>query len=780
MFKPIELLKELIPLPKEGFKIPKTAQDAIPIRRVYPDGIFYSDGQYSQSWKFKDINYSVSSPEAQMDMFMDYCAIINALDSEATTKITINNHRLDKSELERTTYMSMRNDGLDNYRKEYNEIIYQNTAGTHSTAQEKYITVTVARKNIEEARNFFRRIGTELTQGFGRLSSGTALLSLQDRFEIIHNFFRNSAEPLAFDLKSSMSKGHDFKDAICPENIEFKGSYFQVGEQFGCVLFLSDYATYIKDSMITDLCDFDRNLMLSVDILPVQTVEAVKLVQKQILAVETDRARYTNRQNRNGNFTANIPYEMDQALSETKELLDDITTRDQRMMFVYVTIVHLADSLEKLDSDTEQITAIARQKLCQFQTMKFRQEIGLNTVLPYGPLKISKSEMRTLTTESTAVLLPFKAQEIIDRGGVYCGKNSVSQNIIVCDRSRLLNPHSWTLGVSGSGKSMINKSFISYYILNTDDDVVILDVQNEYSPLVNSLGGSRIEISATSKTHINAFDINSHYGGDEETPIAAKSEFILSLCEQIFDGEHLGAKQKSIIDRCTELTLRNYVKNGYKGTPPTLTDFAVILKAQPEAEAHEIALALELFISGSLNIFSHQTNVDISNRVVCYDLSKLGKQLRKVGSLITLDALLNRVTANREAGRRTHIFCDEAHIYFGDEYTANFFSSAFRTFRKFNAYLNAMTQNISECLSSETARIMIANSEFLVLLNQSATDREKLAEMLNLSETQLSHITNSPQGCGLLKVGSDLVPFENIIPNNLELYRLMSTKPGEK
>jgi len=445
------------------------------------------------------------------------------------------------------------------------------------------------------------------------------------------------------------------------------------------------------------------------------------------------------------------------------------------LFFGYVTIVHLADSLEKLNSDTEQIIAVGRKNLCQFTTLKYRQEDGLNTALPFGPMHIHFRVTQTPTTESAAVLLPFRAQEILDRGGVYYGVNAISRNLIVCNRKELLNGNGFILGVSGSGKSFAAKQELAILILNTDDDVIIIDAEREYSPLTRTLGGEVVDISASSRNHINALDINREYG-DGDSPIILKAEFVLSLCEQLMGTGKLNAREKSIIDRCTAAVYKDYIKD-FSGRPPTLKDFHAELLRQPEPEARDVALALELFTSGSLNVFAHQTNVNLSNRVICYDLLDLGKQLKTVGMLVMLDAVLNRVTANRQKGKRTHLFIDEFHLYLNG-YAEQFLGEAWKRFRKYGAMATGITQNIEDVLRSPMARTMLANSEFLLLLNQAATDRAELAKLLNISDTQLSYITNAEAGHGLVKVGGNLVPVVNTWDKGTMLFELMSTRPG--
>lgn len=769
--------------PSPYHRIPKTAQDTIPIQRIYPDGVFFSHGQYSMTFAFRDINYSVASPDDQLDMFMNYSAILNSLDTEATTKITINNRRLDHRTLAQTINMPMAGDGLDAYRREYNGVLYDMTAGSHATVQEKYITVSVARRNIEDARNFFKRASIELDKGFARLSSRATALSLHDRLQLFHDFYRDATGQFTFDLKAAMSRGHDFRDAICPDAVQFKSDHFTIGDRYGRVLFLADYASYIKDKMVAELTGLDRNMLLSIDITPVATDEAVKLVNKQMLSIDTDRARFQSKQNRAGNFSAHIPYEMEQATAEAKEFLDDLTTRDQRMMFVYVTLVHTAASLEALNSDTEQIISIGRQNLCQLAPMKFRQEDGLNTALPYGPMRVHKRETRTLTTESTAVLMPFKTQEILDRGGICYGVNTISGNPIICNRRELLNPHGWKLGVSGSGKSFGAKQEIALLLLmvqedmSAGDEVLILDPEGEFTPLVTAFGGQSVDLSATSPNHINAMDFNRDYG-DSQNPLVLKMDFLLTLFERIMGNRELGPKEKSIIDRSASILYEDYMKT-YQGQPPTLRDYHALLNSMSEPEARDIALSMELFSTGTLSIFAHQTNVDMSNRLMSFNLRDMGKQLKPVGMLILLDALLNRVTRNRDKGRYTHIFIDESHTFFSNEHSGLFLEDAAKRFRKYGAPLTYMTQNIEEVLRSPQARLMLANSEFLQLFNQSATDRAQLAEILRISDAQLSHITNAQAGHGLIKVGSNIVPFRNDFPKNTALYRLMTTKVGE-
>ena len=578
-----------------------------------------------------------------------YCAVLNSLPTDATTKITINNRRLNGTDFQRSVLMREKGDGLDVYRKEYNAVLTEKSAASNNLVQDKYITVSVSRKNVEEARTFFHRVDADLSKNLGKLDSGAKVLDSYERLRVFHDFFRPGEEQhFQFNMGEAMGRGHHFKDSIAPDGMRFRADHFEMGGKVGRVLFLREYASYIKDSMITDLSDFPRSLMLSIDILPIPTDEAVHEMQNRIMGIEGDITRWQQKQNTNNNFSAVIPYDLEQLRAESKEFLDDLSTRDQRMVFANVTLVHLADTLEQLDADTETLLSIGRKELCQFAILRYQQEDGLNTALPYGLRRIKTT--RTLTTESTAVLMPFRVQEIQDAGGIYYGINAVSKNLLICNRKKLLNPHGFILGVSGSGKSFSMKEAITFIALSTDDDIIVIDAEREYSDLIRALGGAVIEISPNSRHHINPLEIAKGYGAGEN-PVAMKSELLMSICEQQMGVGQLGAFHKSIIDRCTASVYHDFVLSGGKARQPVLSDWRNEVKRQPEQEAQELALASELFVEGSLNMFAHETNADIANRIVSFDLYEMGEQLKPTALNVTMETIQKRVAANRRAGK---------------------------------------------------------------------------------------------------------------------------------
>ena len=775
----LKTLKKIFKLDKEKFKVPRSVQDIIPIKTIWEDGIFLvGKNKYSKSFKFIDINYAVASKEDKKAMFLDYSALLNSLDTEATTKITINNRKINKLDFEKTILLKDANDELDKYRHEYNQMLISQAKNANEIVQEKIITISVYKNSIEEARNYFIRANTDLINHFNTLGSKCIELDTKERLRIAHDFYRTGEETsFNFDIHETMKKGHNFKDFICPDTAEIEKDYFMIGNRYGRVFFLKEFASYINDDMVSELTDLNRNMMLSIDIIPIPMDEAVKEAENRRLGVETNITNWQRKQNANNNFSAIIPYDMEQQRNDSKEFLDDLTLRDQRMFLAVLTIVITNDTKEKLESDTEAIRQISSKNLCQLGILKYQQLDGLNTVLPFGVRKIDA--LRTLTTESLAVFMPFKVQEIRHENGIFYGQNTISKNMIIADRRQLLNGNSFILGVSGSGKSFAGKQEItSIRLRDPKADIIIIDPENEYAPLVKTLSGEVIKISATSNNHINAMDMNSEYG-DGANPVILKSEFILSLCEQLIGSGNLGPKQKSIIDRCTANVYRIFQQANYQGIPPTLQDFREELLKQPEEEAKEIALAIELFTNGSLNTFAMNTNVNTSSSLICYDILDLGKQLLPLGMLVVLDSILNRITANRIKGKNTYIFIDEIYLLFQYEYSENFLFTLWKRVRKYGAFCTGITQNVEDLLQSHTARTMLANSEFIIMLNQASTDRIELAKLLNISDLQMSYITNVGAGEGLIKVGSSLVPFINKFPKNTDLYKLMTTKPGE-
>ena len=621
-------------------------------------------------------------------------------------------------------------------------------------------------------------MGGEVTARLGQLSSQAEELDASARLQILRDFFK-AGQPavVPFNMEQRAKRGHDFKDWFCPDSLEFYADFFKSDVRWGRVLYLQNYASFIKDDFIMELCGLDRSMMVSIDILPVPTDEAVRELQNKLLGVETNVAGWQRRQNNANNYTANVPYDMQLQRKETTEFLNDLTERDQRMMYGLVTVVHLAESKEQLDADTESLLAVGRKHLCQLST----------------PTLAAKGRPRHGTALRRAA---YSCLAYTDNGKRGCadavqgaGAQPHERHILWAKRGvRQHDPHRPGAAAQRPfipagrvGKRKIHerkKEELVEIALRTKDDILILDPESEFGRLVKALGGEVLPISPHSSIHLNALDIDRAYG-EGKNPLVDKVKLILSIFEPLTENG-LTAKQRSILDRCARLVYREYIRGGYRGAPPTLVDLRRILLEQPEAEAHDLALASELYTTGSLNIFAHQTNVDTGARILCYDIRELDEQLRPVGMVVTLDAIFNRVIRNWRQGKRTWILADEFYILFRYSFSAEFFYRLFKRMRKYNAFITAISQNVDEILRSDTARLMLANSELLVMLNQAATDREELAKLLNISENQLSYITNVPAGHGLIRCGGAIIPFENSFPKNTKLYQLMTTKPNEK
>lgn len=768
----MKAIKQVLRQDKEPYRIPKRVQDVIPIKRIWSDGIFLAGTRYCKSFKFTDINYMVASEAEQKKMFLSYAALVNSLDCGATTKITINNRHLNRKNFEDAVLMKMEYDGLDLFRDEYNSVIMDKATAGNGIIQEKYVTVSVCKKNIAEARAYFTRVGAELSAKFAALGAKATELDATERLRILHDFYRSGEEVyFRFDMQDMMKKGHDFRDYICPDSIEKHSDYLMLGGKYARVIYLKDYAAFISDQFVNKLTDQSRSMMLSIDIIPVATDEAVREVERKMLGVETNITNWQRRQNANNNFSATVPYDMEVQRKETKEYMYDLTGRDQRMVLAVLTMIHLADTKEQLDADTEALLKVGADHVCQMAVMRYQQLDGMNTALPIGARKIDT--FRTMTTESLAAFMPFKVQEIQEPGGIYIGENAVSHNLILCNMDNLMNQSMMLLGIPGSGKSFFAKLLIIAIALSTKDDIVILDPEGEYSPLVKALGGSVIRFAVGGTDWLNAMDMENGYG--EGSPVAFKSQFIMSLLKQV-DPEGIGPHQKSIIDRCVAQVCKEKKQSNIVATLCTVREK---LLEQPEPEAQDIALTMELYTSGSLDIFAHETNVDTKNRIISYDIHDLSEDLKQPGFVTITDAMLNRVNFNWAQGKKTHVIVDEFHIAYENEYSGNFFTSAWRQFRKRNASPVAITQNVDYLLDAPQARSMLSNSEFIVMLNQAEKDQERLSQLLNISPEQMRYVNGSEAGSGLLRYGNALVPFVNKFPMDTELYRLITTRPGE-
>lgn len=764
------------------YKVPHSVQDTIPIKRIWLDGMFQltekSSGfnQYSVSYKIDDINYSISSPQEKKDKFLKWEQVLNAFDPDARYKISVFKRRINQQKLADSVAMKMHGDKFDEYRKIFNKVVIDKALAANGITQEIYLTVTVWRKDEESANQFFNRQFTQLSNAFGVLGASVNKIDAYERLRLFHDFYRQGEEKdYHLDIKDMMKQGADVRDYICPDiysSDKYSSDHFMIGRRFGRSLFLRTYATFISDSIVSNLCSINQPCCLSIDMVAIPTDEAVNTAQNIKTKVETNKLKYLSKQANRGFVSSSIPYSMQQQIEEADEWLSDLTERDQRMFVANISMVHTADALDELNSDTETILAAARTGMCQLGILQFQQLQGLITALPYGVNYLCSE--RSITSEGIGIFLPFRAQEVTDKGGFYAGVNAVTGNLLLINLSNLNNPNRFVAGIPGSGKSFGVKLNIFELFLNTLQDIIILDPEREYAPLVEALGGQVIKLSATSNTYINPFDMVNGYAENNKSAFYEKSNFIVSLFELIDTTRPIGADEKSIIDRCV-----TQIYQVCEDTP-TLFDLKRELEKQPEKIAHDLALKLELFTTGSLNVFSNQTNISFNHRVVCFDTSALEGDLKTIGNLVVIDTLVNKVTNNFKEGKATSLFFDEFQTCLKEKYSAAYFNSAWRRYRKRNASPCGITQNIDYLKSDVEFSTMLGNSTCVTLYQLSADDIAIVSEMYSLSEEQLKYVSAyAKPGNGLMRIGGSIVPFDGQFPSDNKLYKLMTTKPGE-
>lgn len=756
-----------------------SAQKTIPIYQIHDDGIFeVRKGFYSKTIFFTDITYLTARSEDQLTIFEKYCNLINFFDPSVNLQITINNKGKNKVEFENLTLIKPKDDGFNIYRNEYNNMLLNaGTEGNNDIDREKYITLTIPAKNIDDAKLKLFRLESEVSTSLKRLGSKVITLDTKERLEILHDFYRPGNEGLFYFEKENKQKQISYKDLIAPDSFEFKKDHFMIGDKFARVLFIRDYPTYMNDKVITELTDLPFNMMLSISIKPIEQSAALKIINKQIIGMETDKIKYQKRSTKSGYFDVFIPNDLKFSLEEAQELLDNMMNKNQKMFYLNTTIIHTADSLETLNEDSKEIVSIGQKYLVQIGKLDYQQEDAMGDVLPIGNSLIDIN--RTLTTESAAVLIPFTSQELMQPGGVYYGINQSSRNLIMFDRTSLDNASGFFVGTPGSGKSFSAKRELIDILLRTDDDIIYIDPERECTTLARGFGGEVIHISASSKNYINPMDINLDYADDDD-PISLKSEFILSICDIAIGGKDgLTPNQKSIIDKSLRKVYSEFLNDPDEANMPTFVDFWEVLNNETSETAKDIAEALELYVKGSLSTFSHKTNINVNNRLIVFDTKDLGKQLKTLGLLVVLDQVWNRITQNRAIGKKTWIYIDEIYLLFNNEYSANFLYELYKRARKWGGIPTGITQNVEDLLRSDQARTMLSNSKFVMMLNQAHSDRKELSNLLGISENQLGYVTNTPAGQGLMFADGAIIPFLDKFPSDTKLYQMMTTKVDE-
>ena len=763
--------------------VPRTAQQSIPFQRMFEDGTCrVRSGYYTRTIQFQDINYQLAQQEDKTAIFEEWCSFLNFFDSSIRFELSFMDLSTDTESFERSICIPFQRDGFDDVRAEYSQMLRQQLAkGNNGLTKTKFLTFGIHGDSMRQVKPRLEHIQNDLLNNFHRLGVLAQPLNGAQRLKLMHDMFHmDGPSRFCFDWKDLAPSGLTVKDAIAPTAFAFKTSRtFQMGGIFGAASFLSITASDLSDQLLKDLLDMDSSQIVTMHIQSVDQNKAIKTVKRTITELDRSKIEEQKKAIRAGYDMDILPSDLATYGRDAKALLKELQSQNERMFLVTFLVLNTGRTEQELENNVFQASSIAQKHNCSLCRLDYQQEQGLMSSLPLADNQIEIQ--RGLTTSSTAIFIPFTTQELYQSGkeSLYYGLNSLSQNLIMVERKKLKNPNGLILGTPGSGKSFSAKREITNAFLVTEDDIIICDPEAEYAPLVQRLKGQVIKISPNSTQFINPMDINSNYS-EEENPLALKADFILSLCELVVGGkEGLLPVEKTVIDRCVHLIYRRYFADPRPENMPLLEDLYEALLQQEEKEAHHVATALEIYVKGSLNLFNHRTNVDVNNRIVCYDIKELGKQMKKIGMLVVQDQVWGRVTANRSAGRSTRYYVDEFHLLLKEEQTAAYSVEIWKRFRKWGGIPTGLTQNVKDLLSSREVENIFENSDFVYMLNQAAGDRQILAKQLNISPHQLSYVTHSGEGEGLLFFGNVILPFVDRFPQELELYRIMTTKLGE-
>lgn len=762
--------------------IPQSAQQTLPYRRILPDGICQVDNKkYTKTIRFYDINYLLAQNEDKSLIFENYCDFLNYFDSSINFQLSFINQSGNTESFIDSIQIQEQDDDFNDIRLEYSNMLKnQLSKGNNGLLKTKYITFGIEADSLKLAKPRLERIESDILNNFKVMGVKAYSLNGKERVELLHSIcHQHTKEKLNFTWDVVRSGGMSTKDIIVPTSFNFSDPRsFKMGETIGAISFLQILAPELTDRMLADFLDLEDDIIVNFHIQSIDQTEAIKNVKRKITDLDRMKIEEQKKAVRAGYDMDIIPSDLATFGNEAKNLLEDLQNRNERMFLVTIIVLNTAMKKQKLENIIFQTSGIAQKYNCALRRLDYQQENGFISSLPLGENHLEIS--RGLTTSSTAIFIPFTTQELfMDGESLYYGLNALSNNMIMVDRKKLKNPNGLILGTPGSGKSFSAKREITNAFLITDDDIIICDPEAEYYPLVNKLNGQVIKISPTSPHYINPMDLNLDYS-DDENPLSLKSDFILSLCELIVGGKHgLEPVEKTIIDRCVRLVYQDFLSDPRMENMPILEDLYNLLREQEEAEAKRLATALEIYVTGSLNVFNHHTNVDVNNRLVCYDIKELGKQLKKIGMLIVQDQVWNRVTINRAEQRNTRYYVDEFHLLLKEEQTAAYSVEIWKRFRKWGGMPTGITQNIKDLLSSREIENIFENSDFIYMLNQAAGDRQILAKQLNISPHQLSYVTNSNEGEGLLFYGNVIIPFVDKFPKDTLLYSIMTTKPEE-
>ena len=762
--------------------VPQTAQQSIPFQRMFPDGICrVTDNYYTKTIQFQDINYQLAQQEDKTAIFDEWCGFLNFFDSSIHFELSFMNMGTDEECFEKGICIPFAKDKFNSVRAEYSQMLKkQLSQGNNGLSKSKFLTFGIEAESMKQAKPRLAHIENDLMNNFRRLGVAAQSLNGKERLHLMHSMFHmGDDDKFYFDWAWLVGSGLSVKDFIAPTAFAFKSSrIFQMGSLYGSMSYLAITASDISDRMLADFLDMESSQIVTMHIQSVDQTAAIKTIKRTITELDRSKIEEQKKAVRSGYDMDILPSDLATYGKDAKALLKELQSQNERMFMVTFLVMNTGRTEQELENNVFQAQSIAQKHNCALRRLDYQQEQGLVSSLPLGLNRIEIQ--RGLTTSSTAIFVPFTTQELFMQGdALYYGLNALSNNLIMADRKKLKNPNGLILGTPGSGKSFSAKREITNAFLITTDDIAIIDPEDEYSSLVKRLGGQVIDISPVSDQYINPMDLTLNYSEDDN-PLTLKSDFILSLMELIIGGKAgLEPVEKTIIDRCVHLVYRDYLQDPKPEKMPILGDLYRLLREQPEKEAQRLATALEIYVTGSLNVFNHQTNVEIKSRIVCYVIKKLGKQLKKFGMQVVQDQLWGRVSENREAHKSTRVYIDEMHLLLKEEQTAAYTVEIWKRFRKWGGIPTGLTQNVKDLLASREIENIFENSDFIYMLNQAGGDRQILAKQLNISPHQLSYVTNSNAGEGLLFYGNVIIPFIDHFPKGTELYSIMTTRPED-
>ena len=764
---------------REG-KIARTAQETIPYEEMYPDGVCrITNRLFSKSVVCEDINYAEASDDEKAVMFELYCKLVNYFGPSVGFELSVVCYPADLAEYRQMLAIAPQGDSFDEIRKEYSHMLVS------QVSKKRYerricLTYTIEAEGVRQARSRLEQIDSDVVGHFRALMVTARPMDGYERLALLHKCLHmEERRKFRFNWDSLKDTGLSSKDYIAPSSFFFgEGRYFRAGASFGAVSFLQIRAAKLYDTLLNSILDLEGSQIVSIHAKALDQNAALKAVKRKLSDLDKAKIDEQKRAVRSGFDMDILPPDLVTFGKEAQKLLEDLQNHDEKMFMVTILIVHMAASRQKLENLVYSADGITNTQNCDLIRLDYQQEQGFLSALPIG---INQVEIqRGLTTSGTAIFLPFRACEVFQKGGVYYGLNATTGRMILADRKKLKCPNGVVLGTPGSGKSFSCKREAADVYLHTSDDLLFLDPEHEYLSLCQQLSGQIIRLAPDSGDYINPLDVDLSVDTGEN-PLLMKADFIMSFCELILSTSHGGLKpiEKSVIDRCIPQIYREYLKDPKPERMPVLGDLYQCLRSQEEGQALELATALELYVSGSLSYLNHQTNVNINNRVVCYDISALGQNLKKPGMLTVQNNIWQRTTINRYAGKTTRIYLDEFHLLLKEPQTAAYTAEIYKRFRKWNGIPTALTQNVKDLLDSPEIENILENSDFILMLNQAASDRNILAQRLGISPQELTHITNSGAGEGLLFFGDKIIPFIDKFPTDTKLYQVMTTKPAD-